>query len=67
MSNTKTVTPEMEAALLAAQEAQTAYWDALNALESELDVNLDDFTGELEGCTVEYLIEEYGEEGEDNG
>ncbi len=54
-----------EIALEDAAEAQMFYWDALRALEHELDIDLDEFSGELDTCTVEYLKEEYGnEEGE---
>jgi hypothetical protein len=46
----------MTVALLAAQEAQTTYWDALLALEKALGVEVDG-TQDLFGVTVEYLLE----------
>lgn len=51
---------EMQVALDAAKEAQTAYWDALRDLETELGCDLDD-VGDLSGYTVQDLIQQYCE------
>ncbi len=50
-----------ELALARAVEAQQAYWDALEHVEDILDINLDDFSGDLSNETVDSLLEEYGE------
>ena len=50
------ITRKMTTAFLAARDAQTAYWEALLALEKALRVEVDG-TQDLQDVTVEYLIE----------
>lgn len=50
------ITQKMTTALLVARDAQTAYWDALLALEKALGVEVDG-TQDLQDVTVEYLVE----------
>jgi hypothetical protein len=54
------ITRKMTTALLAAREAQTAYWEALLILEKALGVEVDG-TQDLQEVTVEYLIEMHKE------
>lgn len=56
MENTKA-----ERLLEKVQEAQTAYWDALSELESELGCDIESTT-DLGGYTVTDLIENFAEE-----
>ena len=39
--------------------AQEKYWDALSELEAVLDINLDEFSGELSAYDVDSLVEEF--------
>jgi hypothetical protein len=50
------ITRKMTAALLAARDAQTAYWDALQALEEAIGVEVDG-SRSLHDATVEDLME----------
>jgi hypothetical protein len=45
---------ELEALLETARETQTAFWDALAALEAALDCEIDG-TQDLDGVTIEEL------------
>jgi len=50
------ITRQMKTALLAAREAQTAYWEALLALEDSIGVEVDG-AQDLQDATVTNLIE----------
>ena len=53
---TMKITRKMTAALLVAQDTQTAYWDALLALEEAIGVEVDGVQ-DLQNVTVKDLIE----------
>jgi hypothetical protein len=56
---------EIQEALDAAAAAQTVFWEALRELEETLGDDVDiDSTSDLEGRTVDDLIEEYAEKTE---
>lgn len=56
---------DQEQLLADVQRTQTAFWDALHALEAELDIDIDDSTVDFEGHTVKTLLEEYGADADD--
>lgn len=61
---TKEEKREIKKSLVRAQRAQTKYWEALQDLEAELGVDMDD-VGDLENYDVDTLIEEYTTENEE--
>ncbi len=62
----KEITQEMRDALTAAQEAQTAFWDAMNTLESETGIADIDGQRELSQMSVEDLFDDEEEEQDDD-